>query len=75
MIHSFSLRSTAKAVLVLTSMCALVQSVSTQAADKAASKKSGAYVSGDFHNHTTCSDGSLSIQKLVDKATSNKTGA
>jgi len=75
MIHSFSLRSTAKAVLVLTSMCALVQSVSTQAADKAASKKSGAYVSGDFHNHTTCSDGSLSIQKLVDKSMGNKTGA
>ena len=71
----FSLRSTSKAILVLSSLCALSQSVTVQAADKAASKKSGAYVSGDFHNHTTCSDGSLSIQKLVDKATSNKTGA
>src|ERR1051325_6983855 len=29
----------------------------------------GKYVSGDFHNHTTCSDGSISMQKLVKKAT------
>ena len=29
----------------------------------------GKYVSGDFHNHTTCSDGTLSMQKLVKKAT------
>ena len=75
MTHSFSMRSTAKAALVLISASALVHTVSTQAADKAASKKAGAYVSGDFHNHTTCSDGSLSVQKLVDKSTGNKTGA
>jgi len=29
----------------------------------------GTYVAGDFHNHTTCSDGSISMQKLVKKAT------
>ena len=29
----------------------------------------GTYVTGDFHNHTTCSDGSISMQKLVKKAT------
>src|SRR5690349_7503735 len=29
----------------------------------------GNYVSGDFHNHTTCSDGTISMQKLVKKAT------
>ncbi len=29
----------------------------------------GKYVAGDFHNHTTCSDGVLSLQKLVKKAT------
>ena len=32
----------------------------------------GKYVAGDFHNHTTCADGSASVQKLiksVDKAT------
>ncbi len=28
----------------------------------------GHYLTGDFHNHTTCSDGSLSLQKLVDKS-------
>ena len=29
----------------------------------------GRYVTGDFHNHTTCSDGTISLQKLVDKST------
>ena len=28
----------------------------------------GTYVAGDFHNHTTCSDGSISMQKLVKKS-------
>jgi hypothetical protein len=32
-------------------------------------KVAGEYVTGDFHNHTTCSDGSISMQKLVKKAT------
>src|SRR3954471_1784419 len=32
----------------------------------------GKYVTGDFHNHTTCSDGSISMQKLVKKATDKK---
>jgi hypothetical protein len=32
-------------------------------------KDEGTYVTGDFHNHTTCSDGSISMQKLVKKAT------
>jgi len=31
-------------------------------------KDAGRYVSGDFHNHTTCSDGQLSVQKLVNTA-------
>ena len=75
MIHSFSLRSTTKAVLVLISATALVHTVSTQAADKAKDKKAGTYVTGDFHNHATCSDGSVSLQKLVDKSTGNKKGA
>jgi len=34
-----------------------------------AAKVPGQYVAGDFHNHTTCSDGSISMQKLVKKAT------
>jgi hypothetical protein len=32
-------------------------------------KDRGTYVTGDFHNHSTCSDGSISMQKLVKKAT------
>jgi hypothetical protein len=32
-------------------------------------KTPGTYVAGDFHNHTTCSDGSISMQKLVKKVT------
>jgi hypothetical protein len=35
----------------------------------AATKTAGTYVAGDVHNHTTCSDGSISMQKLVKKAT------
>ena len=35
----------------------------------AGEKKAGHYVTGDFHNHTTCSDGSISMQKLVKKST------
>jgi hypothetical protein len=31
--------------------------------------KGGTYVTGDIHNHTTCSDGSISMQKLVKKST------
>ena len=29
----------------------------------------GRYVTGDFHNHTTCTDGTISLKKLVDKST------
>jgi hypothetical protein len=35
----------------------------------AAGKAPGKYAAGDFHNHTTCSDGAISMQKLVKKAT------
>jgi len=34
-----------------------------------APKAAGTYVAGDFHNHTTCSDGSISMQKLIKKVT------
>jgi hypothetical protein len=34
-----------------------------------ADKPAGQYMAGDIHNHTTCSDGSISMQKLVKKAT------
>lgn len=35
----------------------------------AAGKVAGKYVAGDIHNHTTCSDGAISMQKLIKKAT------
>ena len=34
----------------------------------AAGKAAGTYVTGDFHNHTTCSDGTISLKKLVNKS-------
>jgi hypothetical protein len=40
----------------------------------AASRNPGQYVAGDFHNHTTCSDGTISMQKLVKKATDTGEG-
>ncbi|HEY3255160.1 MAG TPA: PKD domain-containing protein, partial [Polyangiaceae bacterium] len=39
-----------------------------------APKAPGTYVAGDFHNHTTCSDGSISMQKLVQKASDKGSG-
>jgi hypothetical protein len=47
--------------------CADTQSVTITCSN--APKTPGTYVAGDFHNHTTCSDGSISMQKLVKKAT------
>lgn len=43
------------------------------AADKV--KPRGTYVAGDFHNHTTCSDGAISMQKLVKKVTDSSDGS
>ncbi len=43
--------------------------ISTAPAPASAAKTSGQYLAGDFHNHTTCSDGSISMQKLVKKST------
>jgi hypothetical protein len=40
----------------------------------AAAKVPGNYVAGDFHNHTTCSDGAISMQKLIKKSTEKTTG-
>ncbi|OYU41754.1 MAG: hypothetical protein CFE44_27950, partial [Burkholderiales bacterium PBB4] len=52
-------------------VAALVGSAALFAAPQvlAGTKVPGKYVAGDFHNHTTCSDGSISMQKLVKKAT------
>src|SRR5262245_20999057 len=48
---------------------AMSTSPGTANADEGRGKDRGTYVAGDFHNHTTCSDGSISMQKLVKKAT------
>jgi len=47
--------------------CADTQTV--QVTCSVAPKGPGTYVAGDFHNHTTCSDGAISMQKLVKKVT------
>jgi hypothetical protein len=54
------------AALGATILGAAPSSASAGGKDK---KSAGTYVTGDFHNHTTCSDGSISMQKLVKKAT------
>lgn len=43
--------------------------ISTAPDPASAAKTTGQYLAGDFHNHTTCSDGSISMQKLVKKST------
>ena len=64
-----TMRETSLAVAALISLsAAMVVTPAAVAAEKAASKATGTYVTGDFHNHTTCSDGSLSLRKLVDKS-------
>jgi hypothetical protein len=65
---SFHTRETALALVALASATACLSIGSAYAADRADTKASGTYVTGDFHNHTTCSDGAISVQKLVDKS-------
>jgi hypothetical protein len=60
-----SLRGIGVTVLGVAGLTAAITgAVPASAADKAA----GTYVTGDFHNHTTCSDGTVSLKKLVDKS-------
>ncbi|MDP1902476.1 MAG: hypothetical protein Q8K96_18805 [Rubrivivax sp.] len=59
-----------KSQLALAAFAALGATAIGTAPDAAnAAKVAGTYVAGDFHNHTTCSDGSISMQKLVKKST------
>src|SRR5262245_58248877 len=48
---------------------AMSTSPETANADTGRGNDRGTYAAGDFHNHTTCSDGSISMQKLVKKST------
>ncbi len=65
MIHGMSRR---KIVLAVTAALGAATTITIPSVATAA-KTPGQYVAGDFHNHTTCSDGSISMQKLVKKAT------
>ncbi|MCZ2497917.1 hypothetical protein GN316_14220 [Xylophilus sp. Kf1] len=62
------MRETAVALAALGALAAAALPHLAYAADKAATKATGTYVTGDFHNHTTCSDGTLSLQKLISKS-------
>ncbi|MBA3597695.1 MAG: hypothetical protein H0W40_09995 [Methylibium sp.] len=63
--HPFALREISLAAAAVIGCTALA--VGTDVAT-AAGKDPGKYVTGDFHNHTTCSDGQISVQKLVNKS-------
>ena len=67
----FNKSPVAVAVLAALSAATLAFAPSTASA---AGKTAGQYVTGDFHNHTTCSDGSISMQKLVKKSTDKADG-
>ncbi len=56
------------AMLGIIGVTALAASTAPAAAADKSEKARGRYVTGDFHNHTTCSDGTLSLKKLVDKS-------
>ena len=69
------LRQTTLAVASLAAVLSAATPDLARAADQAKTKAAGTYVTGDFHNHTTCSDGTLSVKKLVDKAAGSSAGA
>ena len=50
-------------------VAAALASAASLAPQTAGAVTPGKYVAGDFHNHTTCADGSASVQKQVKKAT------
>lgn len=48
--------------------CAASQAVEVICSARVADTTPGTYVAGDIHNHTTCSDGATSMQKLIRKS-------
>lgn len=58
----------AAVLLACTAAAADRPGAASGAAIKAPASAPGSYVTGDFHNHTTCTDGTLSLKKLVDKS-------
>ena len=55
--------------ITLAAAAALSAVALSPSAATAAPKTPGKYVAGDIHNHSTCSDSSTSMQKLVKKST------
>jgi hypothetical protein len=60
------------AVATVLSAATMTAASAKDAPFHAPSKSKGTYATGDFHNHTTCSDGSISMQKLVKKSIDKK---
>ncbi len=54
------------AVAAVATLGALAGAVSPGGAG--AAKVAGTYAAGDFHNHSTCSDGAVSLQKMVKRS-------
>ena len=66
--HEFSKSQLALAVATALSAATMGSASGTDLL-KSKDRAEGTYITGDFHNHTTCSDGATSMQKLVKKAT------
>src|SRR5688572_20580616 len=58
----------ALAVATVLSAAMMAPAIAKDLDNGQAKKSKGTYATGDFHNHTTCSDGSISMQKLVKKS-------
>src|SRR4051812_15513805 len=67
--NEFRKRHIAVAVATALSAAAASAVFANEGHDDGRGEGHGTYVAGDVHNHTTCSDGSISMQKLVKKAT------
>lgn len=59
----------AVAVATVLSAATMAAATAKDVGNAPAKPAKGTYTTGDFHNHTTCSDGSISMQKLVKKST------
>jgi hypothetical protein len=58
----------ALAVATVLSAATMAAATAKDVGNVPAKSAKGIYTTGDFHNHTTCSDGSTSMQKLVKKS-------
>lgn len=56
------------AIAIAAALGAAAATVAVAGDDDGKRRPRGEYLAGDFHNHSTCSDGSTSMQKLVKKS-------